>query len=110
MGLLDGLLGGIIGGGMAAVVKDVLEKHGGVAGVVNEFQTKGFGETVKSWVATGPNKAISPAEITQAFGADKLAEMAKKAGIPVDDLAKKLSEVLPTAIDKMTPDGALPKT
>ncbi len=109
MGLLDGLLGGIIGGGMAAVVKDVLEKHGGVAGVVNEFQTKGFGETVKSWVATGPNKAISPDEIQHAFGADQLAEMAQKAGLPVDDLKAKLAEFLPTAIDKLTPDGVLPK-
>lgn len=109
MGLLDGLLGGIIGGGMASIVKDVLDKHGGVAGVVNEFQTKGLGETVKSWVATGPNKAISPDEVNKVFGAEQLAAMAQKAGMSVDDLKAKLAEILPTAIDKLTPDGALPK-
>lgn len=68
--------------------EDVLDKHGGVAGVVSDFQTKGLGETVKSRVSTGPNKAISPDEIQHAFGAAKLADMATNAGVPFDDLKK----------------------
>ena len=54
MGFMDGLLGGVVGAGMASVVKNVLEKHGGVQGVVSEFEKNGLGATVKSWVSTGP--------------------------------------------------------
>src|SRR5882672_9572040 len=63
MGLFDGLLGGVVGAGMVSVVSGILEKHGGVQGVVSEFEKKGLGETVKSWVSTGPNQAISPDEV-----------------------------------------------
>jgi hypothetical protein len=37
MGLLDGLLGGIVGASMVSAVNSILEKHGGLQGVVNEF-------------------------------------------------------------------------
>ncbi len=37
MGLFDGVLGGIVGGTMASVVNGILEQHGGVQGVVNQF-------------------------------------------------------------------------
>ena len=42
MGLLDGVLGGVVG----AVVTDVIRRNGGVQGVVNQFETKGFGPRV----------------------------------------------------------------
>jgi hypothetical protein len=48
MGLLDGLLGGIIGGGMVTVVNQILDKHGGLQGVVSEFERNGLGPTVQS--------------------------------------------------------------
>ena len=38
MGLLDGVLGGIVGAGMMTVVTGIIEKHGGVQGVVSEFR------------------------------------------------------------------------
>ena len=38
MGMLDGLLGGIVGAGMVSVVNSVIEKHGGLQGVVSEFE------------------------------------------------------------------------
>ena len=53
MGMFDGLLGGIVGAGMVTVVNGILEKHGGLQGVVNEFERNGFGATVTSRVRTG---------------------------------------------------------
>jgi len=53
MGLFDGVLGGIVGAGMVSVVSDIIDKHGGLNGVVNQFQRQGFGDTVRSWVGTG---------------------------------------------------------
>jgi uncharacterized protein YidB (DUF937 family) len=109
MGMFDGLLGGIVGASMVTVVNGVLEKHGGLQGVVNEFERNGLGPTVKSWVSTGPNQPISPEEVQRALGPDLLQQLSQKSGVSVQDLSRKLAEVLPQAVDKMTPDGAIPK-
>jgi len=44
------------------------------------------------------------------FGSDTVKELAAKVGLSPDVLAAKLSQVLPQAIDKLTPTGAVPKT
>ena len=109
MGLFDGLIGGVVGAGMASVVSGILEKHGGLPGVVNEFEKNGLGATVKSWVSTGPNQPVSADQLHQVLGADLMQQLAAKAGIPVSDLADRLAKVLPEVVDKMTPGGAMPK-
>ena len=40
MGMLDGLLGGIVGAGMVSVVNNIIDKHGGLQGVVKRVQIK----------------------------------------------------------------------
>jgi len=109
MGLFDGLLGGVVGAGMVSIVSGIIEKHGGVQGVVSEFEKSGLGETVKSWVGTGPNQAISPDDVHKALGPDLLRQLSEKSGLSVQDLAQKLSLILPEAVDKLTPGGAIPK-
>src|SRR5208283_4904581 len=105
MGLLDGLLGGAVGAEMVTVVNSLIEKHGGLQGIVAQFQKQGLGPTIQSWVGNGENQPISPDQLHQALGSDTIQQLAAKLGIPPDQLAAKLSEVLPQAIDKMTPDG-----
>jgi uncharacterized protein YidB (DUF937 family) len=107
MGLLDGLLGGAIGAEMATVVNGLIEKHGGISGIVSQFEQQGLGDTVSSWVGTGENKPISPDQVHQALGADIVKEMAEKMGISPDVLAAKLAEVLPKAVDHLTPGGTI---
>ena len=109
MGLLDGLLGGVVGGEMASVVNGLIEKHGGVQGIVKQFEQQGLGETVKSWVGTGANQPISADQVHQALGSGTLQELAAKVGLNPQDLAQKLSQILPQAIDKLTPGGAVAK-
>jgi uncharacterized protein YidB (DUF937 family) len=109
MGMLDGLLGGIVGAGMVSVVNSVIEKHGGLQGVVSEFERNGLGATVKSWVGTGPNQSISPDEVHKVLGPDLLQQLSEKSGLSIQDLTQKLAHVLPQAVDKLTPDGAIPK-
>ena len=105
MGLLDGVLGGVVG----AVVTDVIRRNGGVQGVVNQFETKGFGPTIRSWVGTGPNQPIAAGHVEKVLGMDLLQEMSGKTGIPVAELTEKLAQILPQAIDEMTPGGVIPK-
>ena len=109
MGMFDGLLGGIVGAGMVSVVNNVIEKHGGLQAVVNQFETNGLGATVKSWVGTGPNQPISPADVQKVLGSDLLQQLSAKSGLSVEDLSQKLAQVLPQTVDKLTPDGVIPK-
>jgi len=106
VGLLDGVLGGVVG----SVVTDVLRRNGGVQGVVNQFESQGFGPTVRSWVGTGPNQPIAAEHVQQVLGDDLLREMSAKTGISVAELTQKLAQILPEAIDQMTPGGVIPKS
>jgi uncharacterized protein YidB (DUF937 family) len=108
MGLFDGILGGVVGAEMTTVVSQLIEKHGGVQGIVTQLEQQGLGSTVKSWVGTGPNQPISPTQVHQAFGTGILSELAAKTGLNPQDLAAKLSQVLPQVVDKLTPNGTVP--
>ena len=110
MGLFDGVLGGLVGGAMAPVLSRILEQHGGVQGIVSEFEKKGLGATVKSWVSTGLNQPISAEQVQQALGPDVLQRLSAQFGLSEQDLAQKLSQILPDALDKLTPAGTIPKS
>jgi len=108
MGLLDGLIGGAVGAEMITVVNGVIAKHGGLGGMMQQFQAQGFGDTIKSWIGTGPNQPISPDQLHQAVGPDLMAQLATKLGMTPQDLAAKLSTTLPQVVDTMTPGGVIP--
>jgi len=108
MGLFDGLIGGLVGAEMATVVNGLIQKHGGIQGIVDQFEKQGLGATVQSWIGNGPNQPITAEQIHQALGAGGLKDLAAKAGLSTQDLAAKLSAILPQVIDKMTPDGKVP--
>ena len=110
MGLFDGVLGGVVGAGMMSVISGVIEQHGGVQGIVNQFEKQGLGETVKSWVGTGANQAISSDQLHQALGSSTLQQLATMAGLTMPDLTQKLAQMLPEAIDKLTPKGVIPQS
>lgn len=116
MGLLD-QIGGMMGGGgqqqgpdLTSLVMGMLTGGGGsgLASLVQQFTSAGLGDVVSSWVGTGQNLPISPAQLTQALGHGKLQEMAAQAGIPADQAAGALAGLLPGMVDKLTPNGSLP--
>src|ERR1700684_1982719 len=109
MGMFDGILGGVIGAEMATVVNGLIQKHGGVQGIVAQLEQQGLGGTVRSWVGTGANQPITAEQIHQAFGSDAVKQLAEKIGMTPEDWAAKLSSVLPQAIDKLTPGGVVAK-
>ena len=107
MGLLDGLMGGVVGGEMVSLVNGFIEKHGGVSGIVTSMEQQGLGSTVKSWVGAGPNQPISADQVHKVFGADAISGMAAKFGLNSQDLAAKIAQILPQAVDKLTPNGVV---
>jgi uncharacterized protein YidB (DUF937 family) len=108
MGFFNGILGGVIGGEMASAVDSLIEKHGGIQGIVSQMQAQGLGSTVSSWVGPGANVRLSVDQLHQAFGAETIQGMASKLGLDPADFARRLSQVLPQAIDHLTPNGVVP--
>jgi uncharacterized protein YidB (DUF937 family) len=108
MGLLNGLVEGMVGAEMVYVVNGILQKHGGVSGVVNQLQTQGLGPAVNSWISDGTNVAVTPQQMHQAFGEQTINELAAKSGLTPQELAEKLAQVLPHAINAATPNGVVP--
>lgn len=110
MGLLDGVLGGVVGTEMTFLVTGVIERHGGLSGLISQFEKQGLGGIMQSWVGTGPNQAISAEQLQQVLGNNTVTQMAEKFGINPQDLVQKLTQALPQAVNKMTPDGVVAKS
>jgi uncharacterized protein YidB (DUF937 family) len=101
-GGLGGLLGGLLGGGGSQAVS------GGLGELLNSFTGSGHDEVAKSWVQTGPNKEIAEPQLAEALGGDTIDQLSKQTGLSRDELLSRLKTVLPTAVDKLTPQGRLP--
>ena len=122
MGLMDDLqnsgLGSLLGGGgssntnsnpMLAAAMQMLQNHpGGIAALVQMFQSKGMGDVVNSWISTGQNIPISADQVTNALGADQVNKMAAQAGMSPTAAGGSLAAILPMLIDKLTPNGQVP--
>ena len=110
MGFLDGILGGFVGAELTSLVSGVIERHGGVSGLVAQFEQQGLGHVVQSWVGTGANLPVNAEQIHQVLGSTTVTQLAAKFGLNPQDLAQKLAQILPQAVDKMTPGGAIPNS
>jgi len=101
--ILKGGLGGLLAGGAAGTVLS-----GGLNDVLKQLQQAGQGDVAKSWVGTGPNKAISPDDLASALGADQLNALSAHSGLSQNDLLEGLSQYLPQVVDHLTPNGRMP--
>ena len=105
MGVLDSLISGDVSAELVNVVNGFIQKQGGLNGLINQFEKQGLDPIIRSWVGTGENHPISPAQIQRAVGYETLQQLGARLGISPDEMAAKLSEILPKAIDKLTPKG-----
>jgi len=121
MGMLDGLLGSIMGGmggstgsggqpqsPLLAIALQMLQQNGGIEGILGKFQQAGFGDQADSWVSTGQNMPIDPGALGQIFGQGELGQIARQTGMSHDEVSGGLADLLPGLIDKMTPQGQVP--
>jgi len=85
------------------------KESGGLSGIVNAFHKVGLGDAVKSWISRGQNLPISTEQLQQALGPNMLNNLASKAGLSLEAVGSQLTTLLPTIVDKLTPDGKIPK-
>jgi uncharacterized protein YidB (DUF937 family) len=101
--LLKGPLGGILAGAAAGSAV-----NGGLSDLLNQFRNAGHGDAAGSWVGNGPNKPVSPADLSKVLGADQINTMMSHSGLSRDELLTGLSEHLPQLVDRLTPNGRMP--
>jgi uncharacterized protein YidB (DUF937 family) len=131
MGLLDQLAGQVLGslaggdsqqqggGGQAVLLQlamSLLQGQGGlgaqggqldlgglIGGLVARFGQAGLAEQANSWVSAGQNLPVSAEQISQVFGNSALGDMAAQLGMPSEQVAGHLANLLPQVIDGLTP-------
>ena len=127
MGLLDQVIGGLMGGSggaspMAGVLSGLLGGGGqqgamgtgsgmgtgGLGGLVSMFEQAGLGHIAQSWVGDGPNQPVSSDQLQSVLGQDRVQSMASQSGMQPQDFLSQLSQHLPNAVSGMTPNGRLP--
>ena len=99
LGQLSSSLGSTSAGGILS---------GGLGELVDRFKQSGQSETAESWVKTGPNKQLTPAQLEQAIGPEVLETLSQQTGLAREELLSRLCRELPDAVDKYTPQGRLP--
>ncbi len=80
----------------------------GLGGLIKQFQRKGLGDAIDSWINTGANKDISPREVSSALPGDVVDELARRTGLSRDQVLGELAKMLPNTVDRLTPQGRLP--
>jgi uncharacterized protein YidB (DUF937 family) len=128
MGLLDSVLGQVLGGtaqpqggiqqgglgdlgGLAGALGGLLAnngEHGGLGGLVSKFEQAGMGDVVGSWIGKGENAPVSGGQLGEVLGDDVISGLASKLGINASTLLPMLAAMLPALIDHLTPHGQVP--
>lgn len=82
---------------------------GGLGDLVEQFRNAGQARKAESWVSAGQNEPINEREMEQALGHDLIEQLARQTGLDREELLRRLSQTLPEAVDKLTPEGQLPR-
>jgi uncharacterized protein YidB (DUF937 family) len=121
MSLLDSL-GSLLGGNqngsgdnsLVSVAAALIQQAGGVQGLASTLQQHGLGGAVQSWIGTGANQPVSGDqlnEVLQKSGLDSVVNSAaSKFGVDPGQLVGQLAQVLPHAVDHLTPNGEVPSS
>ena len=81
---------------------------GGMMDLVRQFRSADKGEAVDSWIARGPNKAVSSNDLSKVLTEEQVSYLTQRTGLSREELLKGLSERLPQVVDSLTPDGRIP--
>ena len=117
MGIFDDLenraVNSMLGGSSNPLATGLLQmihnQPGGLSGLVHCFEEKGLGGLASSWVGSGQNLPITPDQIQHVLGSEQVKQLAAKAGMSPEQAGNVLSQLLPTLVDKLTPNGEMPQ-
>lgn len=89
------------------------DKSGGIAGLVEQFKQRGFGDMIASWMGGGAGALpINAQQVASLFGSGSggglLGAAGAKLGLGAPALSTALAYALPAVIGKLTPGGKIP--
>jgi uncharacterized protein YidB (DUF937 family) len=91
-------------------IKTLLSNEKGeidLAAIVDKMKSSGFGEIAQTWLSDGKNSIITPGQVSEIFGKDKIAAFAEKLGIRNITALNGIADALPKLVDKASPTGSL---
>ncbi|MEO5939434.1 MAG: YidB family protein, partial [Candidatus Limnocylindrales bacterium] len=106
---LGGAEGAIDPNKLVGGVQEVFASQGGVDGLLAKLRAGGLGGHVDSWVSTGENQPVEPAQLGAALGPDTVNQLSSSTGISIQSLLPMLAAFLPMIISHLTPNGQAPK-
>ena len=139
MGLLDGLIGNVlgsmlggnqgqgqdplgsvlgrVGGGnqpqsgnlLLQLALSMLQRNGGLEGILGKFREGGLSQQADSWVGTGQNMNISADQLQQVFGSSTISDLASRLGMSEQQAGSEMAQLLPEVINRLTPEGQVPE-
>lgn len=113
MDILNTIQSALGGGGkkddLMSSIMQLLGGQGGLQNLISQFDSKGLGDVIGSWVSTGKNLPISPDQLQGVLGNDAVKNIASKLGMDSNALKSQLSNLLPDVVDKLTPNGKVPE-
>jgi uncharacterized protein YidB (DUF937 family) len=83
-------------------------RESGLGGLAEAFQAKGLGDVVASWIGTGQNLPVSAEQIQSVLGSGVVQQLAARVGLSPEAASALLAQILPQAVDRLTPEGTLP--
>ena len=81
---------------------------GGLMDLVHQFRGAGKGDAAESWIARGPNKAVSADDLSNVLTEEQIAFLIDRTGLSRQELLAGLSQRLPQVVDELTPEGRVP--
>jgi uncharacterized protein YidB (DUF937 family) len=81
---------------------------GGLGDLIGRFTQGGMGDVIGSWIGHGQNAPISGDQLSKVLGSDVIGQIAAQLGLSHADTATQLSQMLPEAVDRLTPQGQAP--
>ena len=85
-----------------------VQRNGGVGALLERFRQKGYSQQAASWVSTGENEAVSPAAVHEVVGMEELSRLSQQLGVPREEVASGLAQILPEVVNHLSPAGSVP--
>jgi uncharacterized protein YidB (DUF937 family) len=76
--------------------------------LLEKLRSANLDDKVKSWISKDKNQAVTPEQVKVALGDAEVKAVASEMGVTSDQAAGTIAKLLPTIIDKLTPDGLVP--
>jgi uncharacterized protein YidB (DUF937 family) len=101
---------GGLGGLLTALVPMIggMLAGGGLQKVLAGLEANGLDAQAASWIGTGANQPISPADVESVVGHEQIARIAGELRVSEAEAAAAVANVLPAVVDGVSPGGALP--